>query len=146
MFGPVGTGRLEVKSTMTQFARFELAVLEDDSDLNTRSAGLAEHDDGTGKLIIFQSQLSGYSAQDARLGQDSYCVVNEDGATVYGGVLSCLSDGSTLKIAFSAQAAEVLECDSNLVCELPVVDESFFEGLLSVLRSGNPGTWPEVNF
>ena len=47
----------------------------------------AEQPDGTGRAVIFQIDAS-RDDQDMALGMDTYCVVTEDAATYYGGVIA----------------------------------------------------------
>jgi Immunity protein 10 len=80
--------------------------------------GLAEHRDGTGLSLVFQRALT-FDEQDRAMGTDTFCVSDEWGATVYGGV-SYTMDGATLKLELSPEATAALRLPPRLELRLNV--------------------------
>jgi Immunity protein 10 len=71
-------------------------------------AGLSENEDGTGRGLTIQSALEAPDAGDVAQGMDSYCVSNELGLTVYGGVREVRLRDRLLRIEFEPGAAREL--------------------------------------
>ena len=69
-----------------------------------------------------QSSLVGPDKQDVELEMDTYCVSLSSGATVYGGLSSCILDGKSFTLEFELQAAEVLGM-SGLRLQLEISEE-----------------------
>lgn len=104
--------------------------------------GLAEEKDGGGRSLLFQRWLGGDLAgdrQDRLLGMDTYCISNESGATVYGGVSSWGLEGDVLVLCLSTESAEALrlgrECRFRLLVDRQSIAR-LVEGLSRVLSSG----------
>lgn len=104
----------------------------EDASLNTFLIVLAEHVDGDGARLEIHQALS-FDEQDKALGQDTYCLMDESGATHYGGV-SCwsLREG-VLEMELTELAAKTLEADPKIVIDL-VADEPSIERLDHGLR------------
>jgi hypothetical protein len=78
-----------------------------EGDLNAEVLVVAEQPDGSGqRLEISRSVVA--TEQDRRLGMNTYCLVNEKEATVYGGVTDWSCDNAELRISLTAEAGEVL--------------------------------------
>jgi Immunity protein 10 len=90
----------------TSFDASAVAFHRDDS-LNAQYLVLAEHADGNGRWLEIQRSLQ-VDEQDQALGQDTYCLVTEEQATHYGGVLDWRIDGSTLDLDLTEEACRVL--------------------------------------
>ena len=101
-------------------------------DANTLAVVLAERTDGSGARLEIQRALS-FDAQDRRLGQATYCLCTEDGATRYGGVASWRLSGDTLEIALSAEAARVLDARDGFRVRL-AAEPASSEVIRSALR------------
>jgi len=84
------------------------------TELETFVVFLAENPDGSGERLELQRALA-FDAQDQRLGQDTYCIVNESQATSYGGVTSWRLLEATLEIVLDDRAAKVFGVDGFLV-------------------------------
>jgi len=76
-------------------------------DLNAFAVILAQNPDGSGARLEIQRALS-FDEQDKQLGQDTYCVSTEEGATHYGGIASWRFADNGLEIALDAGAATSL--------------------------------------
>ena len=111
------------------------------TDDETFVVGLTEDDEGAGRALVFMVSLA-FDEQDRALGMDTYCVSNEVGATVYGGVASCV-----LELTFEPSAAETLVVHEE--CRFPLqLDEQSIahlrRGLRRVLASGQSPPDPLV--
>jgi hypothetical protein len=60
---------------------------------------LAEGEDSSGWNLVFERALS-FTDADRKAGQDTYCITNEAGVAVYGGVTSWAINGAELTLAF----------------------------------------------
>lgn len=76
--------------------------------LNSQVVVLAEDPDRDGGPRLEISRALTNTKQDRELGQDTYCLCTQTGATVYGGVGSYSLDGSTLTMQLDPRAQEVL--------------------------------------
>ncbi len=117
--------------------RFDVrqVAIEEMIDYETLVVGLSEDEVGEGQSLLFQVALSAYDEQDRELGQDTYCISNEAGATTYGGVTSCGLDGNILTIRFEPQAADILSTEEECRLRLLVAPETItqlVEGLRRV--------------
>jgi len=102
-------------------------------DMNTFAVILAEKLDGSGMRLEIQKALS-FDEQDQRLGQDTYCVSTDEGATCYGGVASWALKPDSLEVWLDARAAEALGVQHGFVVEFPTETLSILkEGLERVL-------------
>ena len=87
-------------------------------DLNTFAIVLAENLDGSGLRLELQRALS-FDRQDRTLGQDTYCIATQDGATYYGGVECWTLNPSSLVLRLSQPAQEVLGVEDGFLVEIP---------------------------
>ena len=110
-------------------------------DEETFVVAMGEQPDGSGQGLIFQISLVP-DEQDHALGMDTYCVCNEAGATIYGGVMSCILEGDLLRLSFTPEAAECLavgeECHLQLQVDREAI-ERLREGLRRVLAADSAG-------
>ncbi len=84
-----------------------------DKDINTDSLVLAESEDGvSGRWLELQRTLEP-DEQDRDLGLDTYCLVNEVGATVYGGVARWSLKERVLVLELDDRSASVLRVRSG---------------------------------
>src|SRR5688572_30595411 len=100
---------------VTRFKAHRLAA-EEFSDAGTFVVVLAEGTSEGARLEIQQSFE--FDDQDRALGQDTYCLANEAGATHYGGVKRWSLDGRALHIELERGAAEALSFDRQIFIEL----------------------------
>lgn len=101
-------------------------------DFDYIMAGLAEHEDGSGRGLTAQCAVEEPDHGDIATGMDSYCVSNELGLTVYGGVRLVRLHNHTLRIEFEPSASEGLGLDDTVVeVTLAVDNESIVQ-----LKSG----------
>lgn len=63
--------------------------------------------DDAGQYFILQDAKP-YSEQDIQQGMGSYCIMDEQGATNYGGVKKIERKGNQVVVVLNAQAADVL--------------------------------------
>jgi hypothetical protein len=133
-----------------QFATVALVAVEENIDAFT--VGLAEDQAGEGACLILQCALTPPTDQDAATGLDSYCLMDEDGAVQYGGVLRAQLVGRTLRLDLTDEAAAELgvETEDNsltLTLALAVPPDSVARlsaGLRRVLTYGNASQQPEL--
>lgn len=78
------------------------------AEMNVYAVILAENEDGSGSCLEVQRALS-FDEQDRALGQDTYCLHTETGATHYGGVTSWVVTQNHLEILLDAEAAAALD-------------------------------------
>jgi immunity protein 10 of polymorphic toxin system len=131
-----------VDEAMTSASTDELTIrrvaVQELPDLNTMLVGLYEWPDGTGRSLALQVAVP-FDEQDEALGQDTYCVTNEWGASAYGGIHEVQLDGDVLMIRFAPVAAVALSIDPVLRMRLAIDASSLAElkkGLRTVLLSG----------
>lgn len=79
-----------------------------DDDLHFESLVLAEGEDGSGARLEISRSLS-YDDQDKAIGQDTYSLSDETGATHYGGVTAWIIDDSSLQIVLDPGASQALD-------------------------------------
>lgn len=107
--------------------------IEELPDVETLAVGLTEAEDGNGPSLLFSIPTLPYDEQDRALGQDTYCVVSETGATVYGGLSACVLRDDVLILGFTAIAATALDLPRML--QLPLhVDAAAIAELRDGLR------------
>ena len=119
-------------------------------DFDYIMAGLSEHEDGSGRGLTVQCAVAAPDDGDIATGMDSYCVSNELGLTVYGGVRSVRLRSRTLRSEFEPTAAEGLGLDDAVVeITLEVDDESIEQlksGLQRTFSYGRERSRPVVDF
>jgi hypothetical protein len=76
-------------------------------DLNTRVVVLAESEQGDGARLEISRAIRP-TTQDRALGQDTYCLSTQTGATIYGGVTSYAIEGDVLRMQLATKASSVL--------------------------------------
>ena len=107
---------------------------------NTFVVALAEEPGGGGRLLMFQLGAA-FDEQDVALGQDTYCLCDEMGTTVYGGVTSCVLAGNLLTIHLDTESATALrtgqECRLRLLVDSRSV-ERVAEGLRKIFVEAHP--------
>jgi hypothetical protein len=105
-------------------------------DLDVFSVVIAENRDGSGRRLEIQRSGS-FSAQDRKLGQDTYCISMDTGASCYGGISYWRLAEGRLEIRLDDNAANALGVPGGfLVCVEGSEEErrSLKEGLLRVLN------------
>ena len=107
-----------------------VAFRRDDS-LNAQYLLLAEHTGGNSRRLEVQRSLQ-VDEQDQVLGQDTYCLVTEEQATYYGGVLDWRIEGSTLDLDLTEAACRVLGA-SRFRITLPESKRAVVQRALRVL-------------
>ncbi len=98
-------------------------------------------------LVLFESE-DDLDDQDLGFGFDSYCLVVEPGhATVYGGVLECELQDTSLRLRLSDDAAGVLGLPADTTFPLDMSTahmHTLRHGLRRVLTSGRPSDHPRL--
>lgn len=99
-----------------------------------------------GRQLIIQTALYEPDDQDQQLGLDSYCVMDENGATYYGGIEEALLTGTTLRLTFTEEATHELALPTpSLTLNLNVSADdvaALAAGLGRALSYGNPQQRP----
>jgi hypothetical protein len=81
-----------------------VSVWRDDS---LAGVALAEREDSSGWNLVFERSFS-FTDTDRKAGQDTYCLTNEAGVAVYGGVDGWSIAGAELKLALADKASNEL--------------------------------------
>jgi hypothetical protein len=121
-------------------------VVDDNEPDECFTVALAERPSGEGRHLIIQIPSYEPDDQDAELGLDTYCLMDENGATHYGGIEEARLAGSTLHLALGQEAANDLDLattDLSLHLNVPADDISLLAtGLRRALNYGNPDQRP----
>jgi hypothetical protein len=78
-----------------------VSVWRDDS---LAGVALAEREDSSGWNLVFERSLA-FTDADRKAGQDTYCITNEAGVAVYGGVERWSIAGAVLTLALAGKTA-----------------------------------------
>lgn len=112
------------------------AAFDSYEDLEADVLVLAEGEEGEGRRLELQRALAP-TEEDRRLGTDRFCVIDETGATHYGGVTAWSFDGRVLRLELTPEAAEVLGADGGYLITLtgPAAEarEAVGRGLTAIL-------------
>lgn len=125
---------------MLRFKALGVSALEM-PDLNSFVIVLAEEPDGSGKRLEIQRALE-FDEQDRELGQDTYCVCTDQGATYYGGITSWEVAGDVLRIVLNTKAATALHVKDGFEIEVGVDAEALAQlksSLQRILSAMNQG-------
>jgi hypothetical protein len=123
------------RSAVIEFDAYAAAFLRDE-DLEAEVLVIAEHEDGSGHRVELQRAFV-FTAEDRRLGMDTYCIVDETGATHYGGVDSWSLEDGLLEIRLSPETAQDLGIDGGYCIRLVGAQSTVDvvkEGLPAVLQ------------
>lgn len=111
-------------------------------------AAVAEHEDGTGRALMFQAALEDPDEQDVLLRMDTHCLVTEDQGTAYGCVRELTIDGDRMHLVLAPEALAALGLDDAVLDVRLAVDaravEVLRECLGRILTYGRPGARPAV--
>jgi hypothetical protein len=117
-----------------------------DEDEDCLVAGIAEHDDGTGRSLLFQASIEFPDDQDVRLGMDTYCVVTENQGTAYGCIRELTVDGDRMHAVVSTESLSNLGLDDPDIRIQLAVQPDAIDALRAQLRRiltyGRPGARP----
>jgi hypothetical protein len=103
---------------MTSSFVAKAGAAEEIEDVDCFIVALAEEPDGSGARLEIQIALWEPDPQDVALGQDTYCLCTQQGATCYGGVTAwCLRD-RWLHLWLDERAADTLGLDDEIAIEL----------------------------
>ncbi|MEU8747933.1 Imm10 family immunity protein [Streptomyces parvulus] len=115
-------------------------------DADCYTVGMAENEDGDGSYLTIQCGVNDPDAQQRRLGWDTYCVMNETGGVIYGGIESASVTGRKVVLRFTDEAAAELtiarDCEYELHADVDV--EKLRVGLRHVLTYGDAAKIPPV--
>jgi hypothetical protein len=103
----------------------------------------AEDPDSDGPLLMFQ-RAAEFDEQDVRLKHDTYCIVTETQATVYGGIETWQLAEGWLKLSLSARAAEALGIDRDLLIQFAPIHTNLVRSALARILAleTEPGSAP----
>ena len=104
---------------------------ERDDNLRAQWLVLAEHPDGSGRRLEVQRPLQ-VDEQDRALGLDTYCLVTEEQATHYGGVLDWQIEESALQLALTEEASRAIGA-SGFRITLPKSERATVQAALALL-------------
>jgi hypothetical protein len=76
-------------------------------DESLAGVALAERDDSSGWNLVFERSFT-FTDADRKAGQDTYCITNEAGVAVYGGVERWSIAGAELKLALADKTSSEL--------------------------------------
>ena len=123
-----------------------VAVEENEPD-DCLTVAAAEEEDGGGHQLIVQIPLHDPDDQERSLGLDTYCLMNADGATHYGGIREAALTDTVLNLTFTEEARQELGLPAeHLRLRLNVTPGEvgqFATGLNRALHYGNPDHRPE---
>ncbi len=103
-------------------------------DVNAFCVLLAEKEDGSGARLEIQRGLA-FDDQDRELGQDTYCLGDENGASHYGGVISWELSSGLLRLDLDEAATQEMDVDGGYLVEVKRADEAQLRvGLERMLR------------
>jgi len=111
------------------------------------AAAVAEHEDGTGRGLMFQAALEDPDEQDVHLGMDTHCLVTEDQGTAYGCVRELTIDGDHMHVLLAPEALTDLGLDDAVLRVRLAVEAHSVEALreyLRILTYGRPDARPAV--
>lgn len=91
-----------------------VSVWRDDS---LAGVALAEREDSSGWNLVLERSFA-FTEADRKAGQDTYCLTNEAGVAVYGGVTKWSIAGKDLAIALDDKTAADLGLAPQLTVEL----------------------------
>jgi len=111
-------------------------------------AAVAEHEDGTGRALLFQADVDEPDEQDVRLRMDTHCLVTEDQGTAYGCVRELAIDGDRMRVVLAQEALADLGLDDTVIEVQLAVDARSVEMLRQylgrILLYGRPDARPAV--
>jgi hydroxylamine reductase (hybrid-cluster protein) len=94
-------------------------------------AALAENPDSSGWNLVFQ-RARAFTDEDRKMGQDTYSITNESGATAYGGVTAWEVADCELRLTLDRRVCEELGVPRQLTIGL-CVDETAMADLGAAL-------------
>lgn len=129
-------------------AGFHAAVVVVEENQDAFIVGLAEDETGDGACLVFQSALRPPDEQDVAAGMDSFCMLGEDDAIEYAGVVSAtLADGA-LTLVLTEEAAEEFEIENDMrtiEIGVPATDvPRLAAGLHRIFTYGDPARQPRL--
>ena len=122
--------------------------VDEDTEAECLTAGVAEDEDGTGTGLLFMCGLNEPDEQDVELGEDTHCLVTADQATAYGVVEEVALRGRVLHVKIAADGLEELDLDDpDIEVLLDVEDDAidrFRVALRRVMTYGRPEARPAL--
>jgi len=100
-----------------------VSVWRDDS---LAGVALAEREDSSGWNLVFERSFV-FTDADRKAGQDTYCITNEAGVAVYGGVAGWAIAGPELLLTLDAKTSAALGLASQLTISLVCPSDSVEE-------------------
>jgi hypothetical protein len=132
------------KNTHDGFTAQRVAA-EEWPETDTFIVAFGENADGSGQYLAFQTRLAAYDDQDVAQGMDTYCLVNDMGACVYGGVAAYRFTRRALSLQLDERASKMLGVGRRYIVGLHTdADEweAVRAGLERVFDRARPGTTP----
>jgi hypothetical protein len=109
-------------------------------EVNARAVVFAEDPDGGEGSRLEISRALTFTEQDRELGQDTYSLATQTGATVYGGVRWYTLEGTTLTVRLERRAQRALGVPQQVSIQLDVDPDTVARvgaGLASILGMGS---------
>lgn len=133
---------------MTYRFTARVASTEIDPDGYFTEAGLSEHEDGSGFILMFMAGEEEPDDQEVALEMNTHCLVTAGQGTAYGCVREAALEGNVLRISLDPEALESLrlnEGEIEAVIEAPAEDVARFrEVLAQVLTYGRVDAMPTL--
>ena len=101
-------------------------------DDSLRGVALAEREDSSGWNLVFERSAA-FTDTDRKAGEDTYCITNEAGVAIYGGVTGWAIAGDDLSLGFTEKAAGDLGLATDLTITLTFAPDSI-KALASALE------------
>jgi Immunity protein 10 len=120
-------------TTPSKITAHLVSVWRDDSLIGV---ALAEREDSSGWNLVFE-RSNAFTDADRKAGQDNYCITNEAGVAVYGGVSSWSVAGTELALSLAEGTANDLGLAGELGISLALSAadiEALKAGLAEILK------------
>lgn len=125
-------------------------LVNDYEDEHAYTLGLAETEDGQdGATLLLMCSPHPPDEQDVASGMDTYCLVDEEQSTAYGGVVAVVLDDNLLTFTLTRSTAAALALHKDelrLAMEVPPAQLDLLRtGVVRVLSYGNPSQRPQLS-
>ena len=122
-----------MNDTRAAYMTVRMVARSPNTEFGTDVLGLYESPDGGGRSLVFDIAHS-FTEQDRALGQDTYSLSVESGATDYAAVASCEVSRKSVDIHVNSGSAARLGIPSKLILELDL-DAAGYDQLIQGLRA-----------
>ena len=108
-------------------------------DESLAGVALAERDDSSGWNLVFERSIT-FTDADRKAGQDTYCITNEAGVAVYGGVDGWSIGGAELKLDLADKTSSQfgLAAKTTIALNFEAASIQEFETALKTILAPTP--------